>query len=230
MRTLSTLFLMLLTVCLVQVQAQPLPDPEEPQGQNLDVPEGWEFRLDQPDPAVRLSADPETDGIYFVNMTPGWHLTTGPRGIFWHPAYKVSGSYTLSTELHLFNPNGRNREGFGLFFGGKNMNSDDYEYLYFLIRNTGDFLIKQRQGESTETIQGWTASEAIKLYDDPEVSSVLNRLAIEVNGDTMKFFINSEEVATINANDLKLDTNGMFGLRVNHAVNLHIEDLGVRTE
>lgn len=46
----------------------------------------------------------------------------------------------------------------------------------------------------------------------------------------MKFFINSEEVATINANDIELDTDGVFGLRVNHAVNLHVEDIGMRTE
>ncbi len=227
-KVIPTLLILMMSISLAK--AQNIPDPGVPQGQNLDVPEGWEFRLDKPDNSVTLSADPETDDIYFVNMTPGWHLTTGPRAIFWHPLYTAQGSYTIHTDMHLFNPNGRNREGFGLFFGGKNMQAEGYEYLYFLIRNTGDFLIKQRKGESTETIQGWTASEAIKIYDDPEVSSVLNHLAVEVNGGTMKFLINSEEVATINANDLKLDTNGIFGLRVNHAVNLHIEDLGIRTE
>ncbi len=228
MKVLTTLTIFLVTVGFAN--AQTMPEPGVPQGENLKVPDGWEFRLDSPNDTVVLTDNAEDEGIFFVNMTPGWHLTTGPRGIFWHPAFIAEDSFSIYTDLHLFNPNGRNREGYGLFFGGKNMKTPEYEYLYFLIRNTGDFLIKKRIGETTETIQGWTESNLINIYDDPEVSSVLNSLAVVVAGNTMNFFINNEQVATINATDLELDANGIFGLRVNHAVNLHVEDIGVSTE
>jgi len=210
--------------------AQTIPDPGTPQGENLKVPEGWEFRLDRPDESVSLGEDPETADIYFVNMTPGWHLTTGPRAIFYHPNHEVSGDYSIHTNLYLFNPNGRNREGYGLFFGGQDLKADSHEYLYFLIRNTGDFLIKRRVGESTELVQDWTKSDAIVIYDDPEVSSVLNKLVVEVSGSMMIFHINGEKVAEIDASELELETDGIFGLRVNHSVNLHVEDLGIGAE
>ncbi len=224
--SISTILTLLVTGA---VFAQSMPDPLVPQGENLQVPEGWEVRLDRPDDSVEIGASESAD-IFFVNMTPGWHLTTGPRGIFYHPANRVQGEFSIHTDLHLFNPNGRNREGYGLFFGGNRLKDADYEYIYFLIRNTGDFLVKHRKGETTEVILDWTSSEAIVIYDDPEVSSVLNNLQVEVTSSHVNFLINSTQVAQINADDLSVATDGIFGLRVNHSVNLHVEDLGIGSE
>lgn len=225
---LSSLSLILLVT--TSLFAQNRPDPLVPQGENFQVPDGWEIRLDRPDNDVIVGSNPDSSDIYFVNMTPGWHLTTGPRGIFYHPANMENGDYSIHTSMYLFNPNGRNREGYGLFFGGNRLKSADYQYIYFLIRNTGDFLVKTRTGETTEVVLDWTASDAIVIYDDPEVSSVLNTLAVEVNTNELKFFINDTQVGTIPADDLSVTTDGFFGLRVNHNVNLHVEDLGIGSE
>ncbi len=222
--------LVLIALILGNVAFAQIPDPLIPQGTNLQVPEGWEIRLDRPDESINVGANPDSSDIYFVNMTPGWHITTGPRGIFYHPDSEVEGDYTIQTLLHLFDPKGRNREGYGLFFGGKALKDAEYEYLYFLIRNTGDFLIKRRIGESTELIQDWTESYDINIYDDPAGSSVPNRLAVSIENSMMNFFINGTQVAQINADEFNVDADGVFGLRVNHAVNLHIEDLGLGIE
>ncbi len=208
--------------------SQERPDPAVPQGENLQVPEGWEFRLDSPDENISLGADPDKADIYFVNMTPGWHVTTGPRAIFYHPANLENGNYSIHTALHLFDPKGRNREGYGLFFGGQDLQGADVEYLYFLIRNTGDFLVKARMGEETETIQGWTASELINRYDENTESSVLNTLGVDVTDGIMSFFINGTKVSALEVGNW--GTDGIFGLRVNHNVNLHVEDLGTGLE
>ncbi len=207
------------------VMAQGMPDPKVPQGENLNVPEGWEVRLDRPMENLVISSSPDSGDIYFVNMTPGWHVTTGPRAIFWHPENRAHMLYKVSTKLHLFNPEGRNREGYGLFFGGMNLDKDNQYYLYFLLRNTGDFLIKARKGSETETLQEWTSSDAIVKYEDESVSSVVNTLSVIVERQKMKFYINEQEVATLEKGDWT--TGGLFGLRVNHAVNLHVEDLGM---
>lgn len=197
----------------------------EPQGENLQVPEGWEIRTDQPMENLQVSTDPEAGDLYFVNMTPGWHIATGPRAIFWHPEFEASGIFKVHTKLHLFDPKGRNREGYGLFFGGKGLKGDDQQYIYFLLRNTGDFLIKTRNGSETSVIKDWTASERINVYGEESESSVENDLEVSVNGETMSFHINGEEVFSINTTGLEPDGN--FGLRVNHAVNLHVEELGL---
>lgn len=224
MKKLRVLFATVL-VTTTMIFGQGMPDPAVPQGENLKVPEGWEIRLDRPMENLVVSSDPDSGDIYFVNMTPGWHVTTGPRAIFWHPENRAHEEYKIHTKFHLFNPEGRNREGYGLFFGGMNLKKDNQYYLYFLIRNTGDFLVKARKGNNTETIQDWTASDAIMKYEDESVSSVANILSVMVERENLTFSINNQKVATIKKEDWT--TGGFFGLRVNHAVNLHIEDLGM---
>lgn len=213
-------------VCLIFnfAQAQDRPDPDIPQGENLQVPEGWEVRLDRDMEDVVIGSDPESSDIYFVNMTPGWHITSGPAAIYYHPSNTASGSYEISAVLHLFDPGERNREAFGIFMGGNDLDNNDQNYLYFLIRNTGEFLIKERIGSETEVIQNWTSNESINLYtDDLEDSSAQNTLSVSVTDSDIKFYINDTEVASVPADNYT--TDGLYGLRVNHSINLHISDL-----
>ncbi|WP_157470873.1 hypothetical protein [Gracilimonas tropica] len=207
------------------VMGQDRPNANQPQGENLEVPEGWNVRLDRPSDEVVIGSDPDSADIYFVNMTPGWHITTGPAGIFYHPANTAAGDFTIKADLHLFDPGERNREAFGLFWGGRDLDSADQFYYYFLIRNTGDFLIKKRVGDTTEMIKEWTPSEAVVVYDDPETSSVMNALEVSVQEGRVSFRINGEEVSSISAEGMQND--GIFGLRVNHSINLHISDLAI---
>jgi hypothetical protein len=157
-------------------------------------------------------------------MTPGWHITTGPSAIFVHPASTASGEYEAMTDIHLFDP-GERREAFGLVLGGQNLDTDSLSYDYFLIRNSKEFLIKRRTGSETAVIQDWTPSDAIVPYDDPTQSSVLNQLKVQVGADSVTFFINESEVAALPRE--QMHTDGVVGLRVNHALNLHVSDLAV---
>lgn len=200
------------------------PDPQKPDGENLQTPQTWEVRLDQPREGVVIGADAETADIYFVNMTPGWHVTTGPAAIFYHPSSTASGTYRAETLIHLFDPNGRT-EAFGLFIGGQNLDADDQTYDYFLIRNNGQFLIKRRTGGSTSTIHGWTPHDAIATFGPDTESSVPNTLAVEAGTDEVAFFINGEEVARLPRADVQ--TDGIVGLRINHRLNVHVENLAV---
>ena len=180
--------------------------------------------LEPPLPA-KVSADKEEADIWFVNMTPGWHITTVPAAIFYHPASTASGNYRATARIHLFDPKGRN-EAFGLFFGGKNLDSDSQSYDYFLIRNSGEFLIKRRAGKETPIIRGWTKSDQIRRWTAGE-TSVLNDLSVECDRDVVRLSINGEVVATLPRSEIQPD--GIVGLRVNHRLNLHVEDLSVET-
>lgn len=206
--------------------AQQRPDPAVPQGANMEVPEGWNVRLDHGDEEVIIGSKPDSSDIYFVNMTPGWHITTGPAGIFYHPENTASGNYRVYTALHLFDPAGRNREGYGIFLGGNNLEAESQSYVYFLLRNTGEYLIKSRSGAKTTVIEDWTSHEAINVIgEEAEESSVKNSLIVEVEGNRLIFYINEQEVSSMPKGEWS--TDGLFGLRVNHSVNLHISDLAV---
>lgn len=223
--------LLIATGLLVQCTSEePEMDPEsgtvENQGMEsgqLQVPGEWEVRLDQTDPEVEISSDTASADIYFVNMEPGWHITSGPAAIYWNSDQTANGDYRASAQFHLFDP-GQRREAFGLFFGGENLNEDNQSYLYFLLRNGGQYLVKKRSGSETETLRQWTDTEAMNSFtgDSP---SVANTLAVEVHGDSLSFFVNDERVHSMAKGDHVAD--GIVGLRVNHALNLHVQDLQV---
>lgn len=215
-----SLFILSMTLSAAAQQ----PDPQNPVPENMAVPSEWEVRLDNPDKDVTISSHPDSADIFFVNMKPGWHITTGPRAIFWHPASSAKGTYRAYTKIHLFDPKGRN-EAFGLFFGGKNLKEENQTYTYFLLRNSGEYLIKKRIGDGTEMVKGWTNTNAMVQFTDATETSVANSLSVEVGDEEISFFVNGEKVETLPKN--QVDIEGLMGLRVNHQLDLHIEDFGV---
>lgn len=210
MRT-PLLFLALLTSALL------IPDPAA--AQDLQRPSDWEVRFDDPGAS-------EADLEMFVEMPPGWHVTTGPAAIFWDPANSASGDFRLEMEVFLFDP-GRRREAFGLFVGGRSLDAPDQEYTYFLLRNGGEYIIKRREGSQAPTIRPWTGHDAVKAFSDRAQgeSSVSNVLAVEARGETVRFLVNGDEVASLPRSEVPVD--GIYGIRINHALNVHVSRLEV---
>lgn len=187
--------------------------------QELARPDGWKVRFDRPGVS-------EADLVRFVEMPPGWHITTGPAGIFWDPERTATGDFRVEMDVFLFDPAGR-REAFGLFFGGSDLEGPDQSYGYFLVRDGGEYILKERAGAEAPTIRGWTGHDAVRSFADRESGevSVLNELAVEAGPDLVRFFVNGEEVDALPRGRLPLD--GVVGVRVNHALNLHVARLEV---
>ena len=191
---------------------------------NLTTPSEWLVRTDKPMENLVIGDDAEEADIFFVNMTPGWHVTTGPAAILYHPDLTTSGTYRLEAKIHLFDP-GERREAFGVFFGGADLETDDQAYDYFLLRNSGEFLIKGRRGAETSVISDWAATEHMMTFEPGTEGSVENVLAIEAGSDMVTFSVNDHEVASMERSALR--TDGIAGLRINHALNVHVEFINV---
>jgi hypothetical protein len=220
----TLILLTLLTASAVEAQVPARPDAQQPVGENLQVPPDWQVRLDTPDPAVVVGADAEAADIFFVSMTPGWHITTGPRAIFYHLGSSAAGDYHAEAKIHLFDP-GERREAFGLFIGGQDLDGEKPSYDYFVIRNSGEFLLKRRSGAETSDLHPWTAHEAIVTYGPETEGTATNVLGVTVAGDDVSFLVNGQEVARLPR--AKVATDGLLGFRVNHHLNLHISTLAV---
>lgn len=180
-------------------------------------PEGWKVRYDHP--------GPDTAKLEFVGMPPGWHVTTGPSVTLWNPATTAKGSYKAESKIFLFKPSGKHAEGFGVFIGGASLESDAQKYTYFLIRNDGKYLIKERNGKDTKDVVPWTASSAIKTHDG-KVESIDNVLTVTAGEKSVDFAINGTQVASRPRESLVAD--GVVGLRVNHNLNLHVATLSAK--
>ena len=204
-----------LTLALVTLLTPP-PLTAQEECPDLPFPEGWEVRFDREGPSM--------DDVCLVAMPPGVHVTTGPRLIAYHPDSIASGDFRIESETYLFDPQGR-REAFGFFIGGSDLQGPGHRYTYFLLREGGEFLVKTRAGMDTPVVQDWTAHPAIVSFATrPEdASTAKNVLALEAQGDELRFYVNGEQVWSGPRGDLA--TDGIFGLRVNHALNLHVTSI-----
>ena len=195
------------------VLAAVLAAPSVAQDDELTRPSDWQVRFDNP------AADAD---IYFVDMPPGWHITTGPSGILYNPATTATAPYRIESEIFLF-PAER-REGFGIIFGGTDLAGDGQSYTYFLIRKDGQFIIKQRRGSETSTHVPWTAHEAVVPHDGGE-GTAKNVLAVTAGETDVVLAVNGQEVARLERGSVA--TDGVVGLRVNHRLNIHVASLNV---
>jgi hypothetical protein len=188
--------------------------PEHKSGGNEGkLPLGWKTRLDGAKDHHR-----GTDTLSFVQMTPGYHVTTGPAAIMWAPDSSATGSYTVDATIFLFPTNGRDQEGYGIFIGGQDLDSERQRYTYFLLRNDGKYLIKQRQGTKTTVLKDWTALPAIKVQAGTD--AMQNDLRVTVGTTAVSFVVNGSEAVSLPRAQVAPD--GIFGLRLNHAVNAHV--------
>ncbi len=183
--------------------------------QENERPADWKVRFDRP----ASEAD-----LYFVDMPPGWHITTGPACILYNPANTVSGPFRVDAKISLFP--GDRREGFGIFIGGVNLENEDQSYLYFLIRKDGRYLVKSRTGSETHEFIPWTENSYINPHTGGE-GTVENILSIEASESEILFLINGKKVMSFDRARIKAD--GVVGLRVNHGLDLHVSEFNVGT-
>ena len=188
--------------------------PGAAQEEELPFPEGWEIRFDREGSTL--------EELSFVTMPPGMHVTTGPAMIAYHPDSTATGSYSLESEVFLFDPDGR-REGFGFFIGGSDLGAPGHAYTYFLIRQGGEFLVKVRDGAETRVVHDWTAHDAIRSWEGGEDATAHNVLALRVTGDGVAFLVN--DAVVWEGSPGAVATDGIFGLRINHGLNLHVTSI-----
>ncbi len=204
--------------------AQQSPDPNQPQGAELAFPSDWKIRLDHPT-AVMHIGDQASDDVFFVNMTPGWHLRSTPPVIAWHPGLLAGGTYRVTADIHLFDPDGSNR-GFGILFGGQQLERPERAIFdVFLIRNTGEYRLEGHNSRLIETIADWSDAPSVRPFTDATDGSVLNAISMDVGPEIVRFEVNDELVAELPRNEV--NTEGYVGLRVEGFLNLHISDLRI---
>lgn len=180
-------------------------------------PAGWQVRYDRPsaaDTAMKVAA-----------MGAGWHVITSSSGsgIAWRPEQVTRGNFRVVLETSLSPSAGNHLEGYGLFLGGRDLDSANQSYLYFLVRKDGQFLIKHRAGADTHNILAWTPNAAIIKQEG--VANADNTIAVEASADSVRFFVNAQRIYALERSAAPVD--GIAGLRINHGLSVHVARLTV---
>jgi hypothetical protein len=195
--------------------AQEHADPDRAAAGGGSVPAGWTVRADRDD----------AKGAKIATMGKGLHVTTGPAIILYRSDTQGSGPFHTLATFTQTKPS-KHAEGYGLFVGGQSLDGAGQKYVYFLVRQDGSYLIKQRDGEKTTDIsKGWTPHASVKKPEGN--AAVTNLLEVDNKRDpsTIGFLVNGQEVYRTDAKSMALD--GVVGLRVNHNLDLHIEGFDV---
>jgi len=185
------------------------------------APKGWKVRGDHSADA----SDPDAAGaIKFVTSGSGFHATNPMAAIYWNPANTATGNYTLKGTFKLIKSSGYN-EYYGLIFGGSGLDAAAQSYLYFMVTDDGTYLIKRREGSSTQGVSPKTPSPAVKKPDSS--GSATNALEVRVKADKIDFVINGTVVASLPKTGAAAKTDGIYGMRVNHQLDVQIDDFGM---
>lgn len=189
--------------------AQPvMADPDATPAGSNGVPAGYMGRVDRANQNI-------ADARYTPVAGGGWEVVTGPHHILWQPADTASGSYTATVTLQQME-SPTHPESFGILIGGSNLDQPDQKYGYFMVRGTGDYLVKTRDGDNTSNVVGWTASPAVPKANAEGRATY--KLAVQVGTDSVRFSVNDAPVASVPRS--ALPTEGIVGVRIGH--NLHV--------
>jgi hypothetical protein len=175
-------------------------------------------------PNFTIRLDSESSDIadfQVVEDDDGIRIKTGPAGIAYraNDAILTGDIHAQATFLQFDAPVGY-REAYGIFVGGIDLEGPDPEYTYLLIRPTGDFLVKRRIGEITETLADWTPHPAIATVE-VEGDRPVNVLSIDVFNGQTHFVVNGDVVYVEAASRVR--PYGIAGVRVNHRLDIRVD-------
>src|ERR1700730_18011594 len=183
-------------------------------------PKGWKMRVDR---STAASAPDAAGAIKFVTMGTGFHATNPQAAVYWNPANTATGAYTLKGTFTLMKPSGHTNY-YGLVFGGNDLGGPAQSYLYFMVAQDGTWMIKQRAGYETNDVAR-SASDAVKKPDATGKST--NALEVRVMADKVDYLVNGVVVRSTPKNGPTAKTDGIYGLRVNHLLEVHIDGFAV---
>jgi len=185
------------------------------------VPAGWKQRLDRSTSA----SDPDAAGaVKFVTMGNGFHATNPQAAVYWNPANAATGNYTVKASFRLVRPSNHTNY-YGLVLGGSELDGANQSYIYFTVAQDGSWLLKRRDGDAAPTIAGKTVTDAVKKPGADGTS--VNDLEVRVQASKIDYVVNGTVVHSTPKTGTTAKTDGLTGIRVNHMLEVHIDNFSV---
>ena len=164
------------------------------------APKGWMVRADRSTNAT----DPDAAvAIKIATMGSGLHFT-------------IKGSFTL------VKPSGHTNY-YGLVFGGSGLDGASQSYIYFMVAQDGSWLVKHRDGAATHDVAR-ALNAAVKQPDSTGKST--NALEVRVRADKIDYVVNGTVVHSTPKTGMTAKTDGIYGIRINHLLEVHVDGFG----
>ncbi len=198
-------------------------------GGGISVP-GWAGKVD----ASEEKAGRTVNDAKLTKEGNGMHVVTGPAIIYWNPANKATGDYTVKatfTEAKYMNLNDHPHP-YGIVIAGNDLGGDDQSLLYCAAYGNGFFIVRGF-GPAPFRMNGGRgeANDAVHKAAGPG-QPVTQEIALSVKGDKVECAVNGTVVGSyakadvVGAGKLK-STDGVYGMRFGHNTEATVTGLTV---
>lgn len=187
---------------------------------------GWQGR---PDPGTGTVNDASLD-VKGSEI----EIHTGPAMLYWNPANKATGDFTVSatfTEPKYMSANDHPHP-YGLFIGGSGLDGANATALYCAAYGRGTFIVREFT-PAVVNINGRGASPSDAVHKAAgRGESVEQTIAMSVKGSRVTCSVNGTEVASYDKGEVtgagKIPTtDGIVGIRAAHNVDVNIKDFKI---
>ena len=185
---------------------------------------GWKGRVDRGAKGQGKSiADSK-----FTSEGSALRLSVGPASVYWNDANSAKGNYTVKATFKEHKMKSSHPHAYGIFIGGAGLEGDSETLMYCIAYGTGTYSVKTFHGSKVTTLVDRVASDALKKADANGEST--NEIGWRVTGDKVSCVINGTEVKSFSKADVigpdKLtSTDGVYGIRVSHNLELTVSGL-----
>jgi hypothetical protein len=157
------------------------------------------------------------------------HLTIGPAAVYWNPANTASGDYTVKATFTEAKMTSGHPHPMGLFIGGSKLGTPEQSLMYCTAYRDGTFIVRRFNGNTVTQVARKSPNDAIKKASNPD-ESVTQEVAWVVKGGKAECQINGATVASFDKSEIvgpgKLEsTDGIYGIRVSHNMDLTVSNL-----
>lgn len=185
---------------------------------------GWKGRIDR----RPISQGKTINDSKFGMEGRALRLSVGPAAYYWNPANTASGEYSVKATFKEHKMAASHPHSYGIFIGGANLESDTETLLYCIVYGNGTFAIKTFHGAKVTTLIEKATHDALRKADANGEST--NEIGWRVKGGKVACVVNGAEVksydrAEVLGADKLGSTDGVYGLRVSHNVELSVTGL-----
>jgi hypothetical protein len=187
---------------------------------------GWQGR---PDPGTGAVNDASFD-VKGSEI----EIHTGPQMLYWNPANKTSGDFTVSATITepKFQSSMDHPHPYGVFIGGNDLDGASATALYCAVYGDGRVIVRAFPTSfAPGTGRRPAASDAANKAAG-KGEAVTQMISMSVKGDDVTCSVNGKNVASLKKADLigdgKLKSlDGYAGIRVAHNVDVNVKDFKV---
>jgi hypothetical protein len=189
--------------------------------------EGWTGAVDAKAAAQGLTLKDSK----FEKQGDALHLTIGPATTYWNPANTAKGDFMVKGVFTEAKQTYNHPHPMGLFIGGNKLGTPEQSLMYCTAYRNGTFLIRRFNGTAVTNVMPRTENAAVKKAASVD-ESVTQEISWVVKGDKVDCVINGTSVASFAKADIvgpgKLEsTDGVWGIRVSHNMDLVVTKLGI---